>query len=240
MEHLRLTHPEPRPSVLLVEDDLRLADLVSRYLDGHGFRMSVAHRGDTAVVAVRREAPDLVILDLGLPGVDGLTVCRQLREFHSGPILILTARDSDIDHVLGLELGADDYVVKPVEPRVLMARVGALLRRARPLPDTARRPLQFGALTINPAARSVELDGQAVALSRHEFDLLLHLALRAGEVQSRESLFQSLYRRDYDGIDRGLDIRISHLRRKLGDDAGDARRIKTIWGQGYLFVPDAW
>ena len=240
MEHLRLTPAEPRPSLLLVEDDLRLADLVSRYLEGNGFRMSVAHRGDAAVAAVRREAPDLVILDLGLPGIDGLTVCRQLREFHAGPVLILTARHSDIDHVLGLELGADDYVVKPVEPRVLMARVRALLRRARPATDSGGGPLQFGTLKINPAARSVELEGRAIALSRHEFDLLLHLAMRAGEVQSRESLFLALYRREYDGMDRSLDIRISHLRRKLDDAADDARRIKTIRGQGYLFVAEAW
>ena len=240
MEHIRLKDPAPAPSILLVEDDLRLADLVCRFLEGNWYRVSVAHRGDAAVATARRESPDLVILDLGLPGLDGMSVCRQLRGFFAGPVLILTARDNDIDHVLGLELGADDYVVKPVEPRVLMARVGALLRRARPGPGVERRPLQFGQLTINPAARSVELDGKAIALSRHEFDLLLHLALRAGEVQSRESLFRALYRRDYDGIDRSLDMRISHLRRKLGDEAEDARRIKTIWGQGYLFVPDAW
>jgi len=181
-----------------------------------------------------------VILDLGLPGMDGLAVCRQLRAFYASPILMLTARDNDIDHVLGLELGADDYVIKPVEPRVLMARVHALLRRSRATPAAEPRNLQFGALSINAAARAVQLDGRSIPLSRNEFDLLVQLALHAGEVQSRETLFLRLYKREYDGIDRSLDIRISTLRRKLGDDAERATRIKTIWGQGYLFVPDAW
>lgn len=227
-------------SVLLVEDDLRLAELVSRYLESNGLRVAIANSGDEVVERVARERPDLVILDLGLPGEDGLTICRQLRPDYSNPILILTARDSDIDHVLGLELGADDYVIKPVEPRVLLARIGALLRRSRPAAPTARRVLQFGCLSINITSRSVHLEGQAILLSGNEFDLLVYLASRAGQIQSREALFQDLFKRDYDGMDRLLDIRISRLRRKLGDEAETAKRIKTVWGQGYLFVPDAW
>ncbi len=228
------------PSILLVEDDVRLAELVSRYLESNGFHVAVATRGDEVVDTVEREPPDLVILDLGLPGEDGFTICRQLRLTYSNPILILTARDSDIDHVLGLELGADDYVVKPVEPRVLLARIGALLRRSRATPGVERRTLQFGKLSINSASRSVHLDGQAIALSGNEFDLLFYLALHAGKIQSRETLFKDLFKREYDGMDRLLDIRISRLRRKLGDEAETAERIKTVWGQGYLFVPDAW
>src|SRR3569833_3034686 len=139
MEHLRMTGARGNPgmsitpatSILLVEDDLRLADLVSRYLESNGFTVAIVSRGDEVVSRVERGSPDLVILDLGLPGEDGLNVCRQLRRSYSSPILILTARDSDIDHVLGLELGADDYVIKPVEPRVLLARINALLRRSR-------------------------------------------------------------------------------------------------------------
>lgn len=230
----------PAPSVLLVEDDLRLAELVSRYLEGNGLRVAIASRGDEVVARVEQEPPDLVILDLGLPGEDGLTLCRQLRPDYSNPILILTARDSDIDHVLGLELGADDYVIKPVEPRVLLARIGALLRRSRPTVHTPRKVLQFGRLTINITSRSVHLENQAISLSGNEFDLLVHLASRAGEIQSREALFKDLFKREYDGTDRMLDIRISRLRRKLGDEAETAERIKTVWGQGYLFVPDAW
>ena len=227
-------------SILLVEDDLRLAELVSRYLESNGFVVETASRGDEVVASVEREPPDLIILDLGLPGEDGFTVCRQLRLSYTNPILILTARDSDIDHVLGLELGADDYVVKPVEPRVLLARIGALLRRSRATLTPERKTLQFGRLSINSASRSVYLDGQSIALSGTEFDLLLYLASHPGQIQSRETLFKDLFKREYDGMDRMLDIRISRLRRKLGDEAETAERIKTIWGQGYLFVPDAW
>ena len=227
-------------SILLVEDDLRLAELVSRYLESNGFTVEIASRGDEVVASVEREPPDLIILDLGLPGEDGFTVCRQLRLSYTNPILILTARDSDIDHVLGLELGADDYVVKPVEPRVLLARIGALLRRSRATLTPERKTLHFGRLSINSASRSVYLDGQSISLSGTEFDLLLYLASHPGQIQSRETLFKDLFKREYDGMDRMLDIRISRLRRKLGDEAETAERIKTIWGQGYLFVPDAW
>ncbi len=228
------------PSVLLVEDDLRLAELVSHYLESNAFRVRTTARGDQVVDQVQRETPDLVILDLGLPGQDGFSICRQLRPRYANPILILTARDNDIDHVLGLELGADDYVIKPVEPRVLLARINALLRRSRAQPRLEHASLRFGQLLINTVSRAVSLNGQPVALSSAEFDLLAYLAEHAGEIQSRATLFLHLCGREYDGVDRMLDVRISHLRRKLGEDADSSERIKTIWGQGYLFVPDAW
>jgi DNA-binding response OmpR family regulator len=228
------------PSIILVEDDLRLSELVSRYLQHNGFRVTITHRGDEVVEQVRRESPDLVILDIGLPGQDGFSICRQLRPLYTNPILILTARDNDIDQVLGLELGADDYVVKPVEPRVLMARINALLRRSKLPNPPDNRTMRFGRLVINTVARSVTLGDQPIALSSNEFDLLVYLAAHAGEIQSRETLFQRLYKREYDGLDRMLDVRISQLRKKLGDESDSAARIKTIWGQGYLFVPDAW
>jgi DNA-binding response OmpR family regulator len=227
------------PSIMLVEDDPRLAELVRSYLVSNGFSVSVENRGDDVVTKAHRENPEIIILDLGLPGKDGLTLCKELRPGFRNPILILTARDDAIDHVLGLELGADDYVIKPVEPRVLLARIHALLRRSK-VPLTENKTLQFGRLTINAASRAVVLNGQSVGLSSHEFDLLLFLASRAGETLSREALYQHIYRREYDGLDRTLDVRISHLRKKLGDDSDNAVRIKTIWGQGYLFVPDAW
>jgi DNA-binding response OmpR family regulator len=231
----------PQTSILLVEDDLRLAELVSRYLGNHGFDLTIVSRGDEVVDLVQRDNPDLVILDLGLPGEDGFMICRRLRPAYTNPILILTARDNDIDHVLGLELGADDYVIKPVEPRVLLARIGVLLRRSKPpAAAAAGKTLTFGRLLINIGSRAVKWDGRPIALSRNEFDLLVHLASHPGEILSREVLFKSLYNRDYDGLDRMLDIRISRLRRKLDDDAEHPERIKTIWGQGYLFVPDAW
>ncbi len=219
---------------------MRLSELVSRYLESNGFRVTTLARGDQVVEQVQREAPELVILDLGLPGQDGFSICRQLRPHYANPILILTARNNDIDHVLGLELGADDYVIKPVEPRVLLARVSALLRRSRAAPRLEPTTMRFGQLLINTAARAVSLNGQAVALSSAEFDLLVHLAERAGRIQSRATLFQHLYGREYDGVERILDVQISHLRRKLGEDADRSERIKTIWGQGYLFAPDAW
>ena len=233
-----MTFPD-LPTVLLVEDDLRLSELVRSYLQSNGFDVLVEYRGDGVLDRVQNDRPDVLVLDLGLPGRDGFTVCKELRAVSRVPILILTARDSDIDHVLGLELGADDFVIKPVEPRVLVARIHALLRRSKGSVTVESKTLTFGALAIDTAARSVVLNGQLVALSSNEFDLLLFLATRAGEIQSREALFQHLYKRDYDGVDRTLDVRISHLRRKLGD-TGDPDKIKTVWGHGYLFVADAW
>lgn len=226
------------PSITLIEDDVRLSALIASYLESNGFRVRGVAHGDEAVEQVRSSDPDLVILDLGLPGKDGFEILRQLRPQFVNPILILTARGDDIDHVLGLERGADDYVIKPVEPRVLLARIHALLRRR--LRERAAQPtLKFGALVINPGARAVTLDGRSIALSSNEFDLLAYLASHAGHTQSRTTLFQELYGRDYDGVDRMLDVRISQLRKKLGEsDASE--RIKTIWGHGYLFVPDAW
>ena len=235
-----MSTPQSETSVLLVEDDLRLAELVSRYLESSGMRVTAVARGDRVLDLVRESPPDIIILDLGLPGEDGFAVCRQLRPAYQNPILILTARDNDIDHVLGLELGADDYVIKPVEPRVLLARINALLRRSRAGREIASRTLRFGRLLINLTARTVQLQGLPIELSRNEFELLAHLAAHAGTIQSRNDLFRSLYNREYDGIDRMLDIRVSRLRRKLGEDAEHSERIKTIWGAGYLFVPDAW
>lgn len=227
------------PLVLLVEDDLRLAELVRTYLHGNGFRVVVEHRGDRVIEHLQSEAPDLVVLDLGLPGRDGFAVCKELRAVSDLPILIVTARDNDIDHVVGLEIGADDYVVKPVEPRVLVARIHALLRRARAATPVEPRILKFGELTINATARSVAIGSGSgnVALSSNEFDLLFFLACRVGEIQSRETLYLQLYKREYDGLDRTLDVRISHLRKKLAD-AGASDRIRTVWGHGYLFSPD--
>ena len=178
-----------------------------------------------------------MVLDLGLPGRDGFAVCKELRTASDLPILIVTARDNDIDHVVGLEIGADDYVVKPVEPRVLVARIHALLRRSRAPAPVEPRILRFGELTINASARSVAIGTTDVVLSSNEFGLLFFLACRAGEIQSRETLYLQLYKREYDGLDRTLDVRVSHLRKKLGE-AGAQDRIRTVWGHGYLFSPD--
>ncbi len=229
-----------KPKILLIEDDLRLAELVCQYLSTHGLQVSVVNHGDKVLQQVHTDLPDLIVLDLGLPGLDGFSICQQLRPTYAIPILILTARDNDSDQIRGFELGADDYVIKPIEPRVLLVRINALLRRSNSTRADEPRALSFGQLHIDLPARSVTLGDQAVDLSSHEFDLLLHLATHAGVTQSREVLFSSLCGRDYEGTDRLLDVRVSHLRRKLGDDASRPHRIKTIWGQGYLFVPTAW
>jgi DNA-binding response OmpR family regulator len=233
--------------ILLVEDDPRLAELTSRYLAQNGLTVAVESNGAAAVARFNDVRPRLVLLDLMLPGKDGLTICRELRQTFKGPILMLTAKDADIDQVIGLEAGADDYVAKPAEPMVLLARVRALLRRADLKPSTeAAAPTQtsttdivLGSLRVSEAHR-VWLDGQEIALTTQEFELLYELARSAGTILSREDLFKRIRGIDYDGLDRSIDGRISKLRRKLGDDADSPKRIRTIWGKGYLLVPDAW
>src|ERR1700692_1708300 len=169
-------HASKAESILLLEDDLRPSELGSRDLENLVFRVEIIAHGDQVLPRVQRQPPDLIILDHGLPGRDGLSICKQLRPAFSNPILILTARDNDIDHVLGLELGADDYVIKPVEPRVLMARIQALLRRSRARSSAEHKMLRFGRLHINTAARSVALDGRSITLSSNEYELLVYLA----------------------------------------------------------------
>ena len=229
--------------ILLIEDDTRLAELTATYLEQNGLRVAVEARGDRALERFAHERPRLVLLDLLLPGKDGLSICRELRRVHDVPILILTARDTDLDHVIGLEAGADDYVMKPVDPMVLLARVRALLRRTeRTSTGTAeRRPdVLLGALRISETSREVWLHGQPVPLTTQEFELLSLLARRAGELVSRDEVFRTMRGIDYDGLDRSIDGRVSKLRRKLGDHAAAPTRIKTVWGKGYLLVPDAW
>lgn len=228
-----------QPLILLVEDDIRLCDLISTYLSQRGFQITLDREGRNVASLVSQSPPNLIILDIGLPGDDGFTICKNVRTFSDVPILILTARDENIDQIVGLELGADDYVVKPVEPRVLLARIKALLRRGSSA-GTAMTEISIGALVINLDARSVTLDGDAIDLSTNEFDLLSTLCKQPGKVLSREYLFQALYRRPYDGIDRTLDVRVSHLRKKLGDHRESPYRIKTIWGKGYMLVKEAW
>lgn len=232
---------DPVKKILLVEDDRQLSDLVTDFLSSEGYYVKQEFRGDTVAKRVGIFKPDIIILDIMLPGKDGFSVCRDLRTTFSGPILMLTAKGTDFDQVLGLEIGADDYVIKPVEPRVLLARVSALLRRGT-LSNQEEQvaEVQCGQLHINKASRKVTLQGENVDLTSQEFDLLWLLASKAGEVQSRDYIYKAVVGREYDGLDRSVDVRISRLRKKLFDDTETPFRIKTIWGQGYLFVPDAW
>ncbi len=227
--------------LLIVEDDVRLAALINTYFSRSGFSVSEVGDGAAAIAHCQQQSPDLVILDLMLPDMDGMAVLRQLRTFYSGKVLMLTASSSDIDQIIGFETGADDYVIKPVEPRVLLARVNSLLkRRAIDQQQKDSKALTFGSMKINNEAKTVVLNNTLINLTTHEFELLFLLAENAGTVLSRDEIYQGLRGFDYDGAERAVDIKISRLRRKLGDDANEPHRIKTIWGKGYLFVPSAW
>lgn len=230
--------------LLLIEDDARLAGLVRDYLTHENFAISVEHRGDNALERFDPAEVDIVILDLMLPGIDGLRVCSGLRKVYQGPILILTAKGSDIDHVMSLELGADDFVNKPIEPPVLLARLRALLRRTGRVHEQPGLPtgdmLVFGNLSINLRAHEVRLSDAVIDFTTQEFELLHFLASNAGRVLSRDDIFNNIRGIEYDGLDRTVDVRISRLRRKLQDNSSHPQRIKTVWGKGYLFVGDAW
>jgi len=223
---------------MLVEDDARLAELVTEYLSGYEFAVDLVARGDLALGRFKELNPDIVVLDLMLPGLDGMVVCRQIRELSEVPILILTAREDSYDEVSGLEQGADDFVNKPVQPRVLLARLRALLRRTQARNGLDTRVLQFGALRIVTSDRSVVWRGQPCVLSNTEYKLLLVLAEAAGRVLSRDALLKKMRGIEFDGLDRSIDNCISKLRRKF-DDA-ESEKIKTVWGEGYLFSPSAW
>ena len=225
--------------ILLVEDDQRLAELTADYLGQNGFNVEIEGEGDKAIEHFRAFQPELVILDLSLPGMDGLAVCRALRNEFNGPILMLTARDTSLDQVVGLESGADDYVTKPVEPMVLLARTRALLRRTSPA-ETQCQGLQVGELKLQFDSREVTLAGEPVQLTSLEFDLLTILMTHVGKIVTRDQLHQEARGIDYDGLDRTVDVRISKLRRKLGDTSEPPAAIKTIWGKGYLLSAESW
>ena len=220
--------------VLIVEDDRRLAALTAEYLRDNGLDVAVHHSGAGAVERILAEQPDLVVLDIMLPVKEGTVICTELQGRYRGGILMLTARDNEMDELLGLELGADDYVAKPVPPRLLLARIHSLLRRL----DGHRRDgvvLVAGALRIDPARREAWVGGSPLALTDSEFDLLQLLARHAGELVSRDALMREIRGLEYDGLDRSIDNRVSRLRRKLPDDG---LRIKTVRGRGYLLVTD--
>ncbi len=223
------------PQLLLVEDDAKLARSIREYLEDNEHRVNVVARGDIAVEAICQQQPDLVILDIMLPGLDGLAVCRQVRPRYQGPILMLTARGEQLDEIIGLEVGADDYIAKPVAPRLLLARIRALLRRLY-LPSAALTRVDIAGLAIDVSRRTVHLQGRELEVSSTEFDLLWYLATRAGETVTREELYRELRGVDYDGLDRSIDLRVSRLRTKLDDDPKRPRRIKAVRGVGYILV----
>jgi DNA-binding response OmpR family regulator len=222
---------------LLIDDDHRLAELLSEYLGQHGVEIVHASDGPKGLLKVEQEAFDVVLLDLTMPGMDGLEVCQRIRKQHASlPVLMLTARGDETDRVVGLELGADDYLPKPFSPRELLARMRAVLRRAAPAAQSER--LQIGDITIDVNMRDVSVGGQAVLLTALEFDLLLALARRAGRVVPRDVLFSLAGRSETTVSERTVDVHISHLRSKLGADARAQKRIRTVRGVGYVLVKD--
>jgi two-component system response regulator RstA len=220
--------------LLLVEDDKRLADLLKAYLEQAGFVVDCEGDGLRASMRIPNEQPDAVILDVGLPGIDGLEVCKRVRQEYGGVILMLTARGDELDQVLGLELGADAYVTKPTSPRVLVARLKALLRRSRGDWEEEEN-VSSGPLSLERKSRSARLHGSDMHLSSGEFDLLWLLASRPGRVLERESLLDALDH-DLDTSGRAIDMMISRLRQHLGDKPGKPTWIRTVRGIGYLFM----
>ena len=225
------------PNILLVDDDESLNRLVHQYLQGQGFNVSIVTDGIAAVEAITRDQPDLVILDLMLPGQDGLSVCRDVRPGYNGIILMLTALDDDIDEVAGLETGADDYLAKPVRPRVLLARIRALLRRRENDSKESATSIATSQLTIDRSTLCVTVNDTRVDVTDAEFALLWLFAENKGEVLSRDDINKSLRGLEHDGTDRSIDLRVSRLRKKIGDDPKHPVMIKSVRGKGYLLTP---
>ena len=231
--------PYPSPDTmtvraLLIDDDTRIAELLGSYLAQNGVQLSHAPDGTRGLAMLESGAFDLVLLDLMMPGLDGLEVCKRIRAKSTVPVVMLTARGDETDRVVGLEMGADDYIAKPFSPRELLARVRAVLRRA--MPDQERERVVAGDIVIEVPSREVKVDGRAVELTGIEFDLLVALARRAGRVVPRDAILSLAGRDDVVVGERTVDVHISHLRAKLGDDPRSPRRIKTVRGVGYMLT----
>lgn len=229
----------PQELVLVVDDEQNIIDLVQMYLEQEQFAVITAQDGQTALDRIAGDAPDLIVLDLMLPEVDGWEVCKRTRAHSNVPILMLTARDDDIDKIVGLELGADDYMTKPFNPRELVARVKAILRRtgSQNLPAAGGKPTRVGDLAVDPERREASANQQPLALRAKEFDLLHALAANAGIVLSREKLLELVWGFDFYGQTRTVDVHVAHVRARLAD-AGSAVNIETVWGVGYKLVAD--
>lgn len=222
--------------VLVVDDEVPLTGVVGSYLEREGFQVAVAHTGPDAVDKARNLGPVLIVLDVMLPGFDGIEVCRQVRQFSDAYIIMLTAKDEEMDKVLGLSMGADDYLVKPFSPRELIARVRAMLRRPRATDDEPVALHQVGGLVMDPQGRHLTLDGSAVELTRTEFDLLAALMEHPKAVLTRRQLIDAVWGPGWYGDEHVVDVHIGHVRDKLGDDAAEPRFIRTVRGVGYGMV----
>jgi len=229
---------DSRPRLLLIEDDVRLCRLVKEYLETMGYSVTMEHSGTSGLALALRDSFQAIILDVMLPGLDGFEVLRRLRAHSSVPVLMLTGRGEESDRIVGLEMGADDYLPKTFSTRELLARLRAVLRRSivtqAQAADQRNSPVAVGELFIDPGPHVAMLSGQALPLTRQEFELLLALARSSGHVKTRENLLLEVADRDFEGFDRSIDVHISSLRKKLGDDARSPRWIETIRGVGYL------
>ncbi len=221
--------------VLIIDDDARLAAMLGDYLGSNGYSTARAGTGRSGVEEVRRRAPDAVILDVMLPDIDGFEACRQIRAFSDVPVLMLTAKGDETDRIVGLELGADDYLPKPFNPRELLARLKAILRR-RGGGAEVPRTLRFGRLEIDPGSRTARVDGTARPLTSHQFELLLALAENAGRTLSREQLMDMVKGEELDALDRSIDVHVSRIRAAIEDDPKHPRRLITVRGAGYVFA----
>lgn len=226
-------------NILLVEDDITLANWVSEYLVEQAFNVQHVDRGDLVMNALTTFNADIVLLDVMLPGLNGIEVCRLIRESSQIPIIMLTARADEFDEVIGLEAGANDYVIKPVRPRALLARIISALKNTY-APTQKTNEIQHGSLLINEDAKRVTYQGKEIELSTSLFSFLLYLATNAGQVVDRDSVFKALKNREYDGQNRRFDVMLSTLRKIFNDNPQKPKKFKTVWGKGYLFVSDAW
>ena len=227
------------PRVLVVDDDVEIGKLLSRYLGGHGFEVVVAHDGAQLRASLAEGGIDLMLLDLGLPDEDGLSLLRRFRQDWSGPVIVISGRGDSVEKVIGLELGADDYVGKPFELRELLARIRSVLRRAAPVAATApeAKTLHFEGWSLDlPGRRLAAADGEEVRLTSGEFRLLKALVERPNQVLSRDELMNALHGRAAGPFDRAIDVQLGRLRRKLGDEGSNPRLIKSVRGEGYLFA----
>jgi len=220
--------------ILLIEDDPRLAEMVKNYLGEAGFAVTVSARGQDGIALEARETFDALVLDLMLPDIDGLEVCRRIRARSQTPILMLTARGDAMDRIVGLEIGADDYLPKPFEPREMLARLRAILRRRGR--GEHSEVLRFGRLEIDVGARIARLDGEARELTSYQFSLLLTLAQHSGRVMSRDAIMEAMKNEKFDAFDRSIDVHISRIRAAIEDDPKKPRRIITVRGNGYVFA----
>ena len=237
------------PHILIVEDDVSLAEWFKEYLQLKHYQVTIIERGDLAVPFIKKHNPDIVLLDGMLPGLDGIDVCKAVRPAYNNAIIMITARDEELDEVIGLEVGADDYLTKPVRARVLSTKIRKYLDRQctdaklnKAITAHVQNPtkIHLGTLIVDQQAHCVSLNGANIDISTVEFELLWLLMLSAGTTVTRDHLMKQLRGFEYDGFDRTIDLRVSKLRKKLNDDASKPYKIKTIWGKGYLLVKDAW